>query len=82
MQGTPTSRLFYHEVNKKLTTSDQYYFAFFSSDTVNLYLPLALLAASTLLPFLVAILDLKPCLLALFLLDGWNVLFIILNFMP
>ncbi len=48
----------------------QNYFRRFSSETVNLYLPLALLAANTLLPFLVAILALNPCLLDLFLLDG------------
>lgn len=42
----------------------------FSSETVNFLRPLALLCASTLRPFLVAILALKPCLLALFLLDG------------
>lgn len=79
MQVKPTFRLFYHnQIKSELIR--QYYFALLSSDTVNLNLPLALLAARTLLPFLVAILDLKPCLLALFLLDGWNVLFIIFNF--
>lgn len=46
------------------------YLMLFSSDTVNLYRPLALLFAKTLLPFLVAILDLKPCLLTLFLFEG------------
>ena len=64
--------------NQDVPDSDSYvfllcirnYFRRFSSETVNLYLPLALLAANTLLPFLVAILALKPCLLALFLLDG------------
>ena len=43
---------------------------------VNLFLPFALLAASTLLPFGVDILSLKPCLFLFFLSDGWNVLFI------
>ena len=42
--------------------------------TVKLFLPFALLAASTLLPLGVAILSLKPCLFLLFLSDGWNVL--------
>ena len=51
-------------------TSDQYYFNLDSSETVNLALPFALLLARTFLPFLVAILDLNPCLLTLFLLDG------------
>ena len=46
------------------------YFALASSETVSLYLPLALLAAKTLLPFLLAILALKPCLFTLFLLEG------------
>lgn len=46
------------------------YFTPFSSDTVSLYLPLALLLASTRLPFLVAMRDLKPCLFTLFLLEG------------
>lgn len=45
--------------------------------TVNLFLPLALLAAKTLLPFGVDILSLKPCLFLLFLSDGWNVLLLI-----
>lgn len=44
--------------------------------TVNLFLPFALLAANTLLPFGVDILSLKPCLFLFFLSDGWNVLFI------
>ena len=45
--------------------------------TVNLALPLARRAASTFLPFLVAILERKPCLFLLFLFEGWNVLFIL-----
>lgn len=44
--------------------------------TVNLFLPFALLAAKTLLPFGVDILSLNPCLFLFFLSDGWNVLFI------
>jgi len=52
------------------------YFLCVESDTVSLRRPLALLRASTFLPFLDAILDLNPCLLALFLLDGWYVRFI------
>jgi len=46
------------------------YFSFISEETVSFFLPLALRAARTLLPFGVDILSLKPCLLALFLLDG------------
>jgi hypothetical protein len=41
-----------------------------SSDTVSLFLPFALLRASTLRPLAVDILSLKPCLLRLFLFDG------------
>ena len=41
-----------------------------SSETDNLSLPLARLRANTFLPFFVAIRDLNPCLLDLFLLDG------------
>lgn len=47
--------------------------------TVKLFLPFALLAAKTLLPFGVDILSLKPCLFLFFLSDGWNVLLLILN---
>lgn len=47
--------------------------------TVKLFLPLALLAAKTLLPFGVDILSLKPCLFLFFLSDGWNVLLLISN---
>ncbi len=54
-----------------------YFFNVFSSDTVNLCLPFALLALKTLLPLAVAILSLKPCLFFLFLREGWNVLFMI-----
>lgn len=50
---------------------------YLSSLTVSLFLPFALLLESTLRPFLVLILSLKPCLFFLFLLLGWNVLFII-----
>ena len=38
--------------------------------TVNFFLPLALLLARTALPLAVDILSLKPCLFLLFLLDG------------
>ncbi len=50
---------------------------FYSSATVSLALPLALRAANTFLPFFVAMRERNPCLFALFLLEGWNVLFII-----
>ena len=41
-----------------------------SEETVNLFLPLALLLARTFLPLAVAMRSLKPCLFLLFLLDG------------
>ncbi len=47
--------------------------------TVKLFLPFALLAAKTLLPFGVDILSRKPCLFLLFRSDGWNVLLLIAN---
>ncbi len=43
--------------------------------TANLFLPLALLAEITFLPFFVFILALKPCVLFLGVLCGWYVLF-------
>ena len=46
--------------------------------TDNLFLPLALLAEITFLPFFVFILVLKPCVLFLGVLCGWYVLFILL----
>lgn len=54
------------------------YYPQYSSETVNLARPLARRAANTLRPLAVAILERKPCLFFLFLLDGWNVLFIFL----
>jgi len=53
-----------------------YPFNFNSVETESFFLPLALRAARTLLPLGVDILSLKPCLLVLFFLDGWYVLFI------
>lgn len=47
-----------------------YPFSLSSEETVSFFLPFALRAANTLLPLAVDILSLKPCLLALFLLDG------------
>jgi len=47
-----------------------------SSETVSFFLPRARRLARTLRPLAVAILERKPCLLALFLFEGWNVLFI------
>jgi hypothetical protein len=47
----------------------------FASDTVSLFLPLARRPASTLLPLADSMRVLKPCLFLLFLLEGWNVLF-------
>jgi hypothetical protein len=46
------------------------YFSLSSEETVSFFLPLALRAERTLLPFAVDILSLKPCLFDLFLLDG------------
>ena len=47
--------------------------------TVKLFLPFALLAAKTLLPFGVDILSRKPCLFLLLRCDGWKVRFMILS---
>ena len=55
-----------------------FFLPLYSSDTVNLARPLARRAAKTRRPFFVAILSRKPCLFFLFLLEGWNVLFIVL----
>ena len=55
-----------------------FFLPLYSSDTVNLARPFARRAAKTRRPFLVAILSRKPCLFFLFLLEGWNVLFIVL----
>ena len=79
-------------VNKKLFTAlslqtyfdrhclycNYFFLPLYSSDTVNLARPFARRAANTRRPFFVAILSRKPCLLFLFLLEGWNVLFIVL----
>ena len=51
-----------------------------SSETESFFLPFLLREASTFLPFAVDILSRNPCLFFLFLLDGWNVLFISLVF--
>jgi len=48
-----------------------------SSETDSFFLPFLLLALRIFLPFLVDILNLKPCLFFLFLFEGWNVLFIL-----
>src|SRR6056297_591259 len=47
-----------------------YFLCLGSEETVNLFLPLALLLARTFLPLAVAMRSLKPCLFLLFLLDG------------
>lgn len=52
----------------------------YSSETVSFLRPFALRDASTRRPFAVAILSRKPCLFFLFLLEGWNVLFIVIYF--
>ncbi len=56
------------------------YFLYNSSDTVRTLRPLARRLASTRRPLAVDILRRKPCLLTLFLFEGWNVLFIALIF--
>ena len=62
-----------------LTFYCNYFFLpLYSSETVSFARPLARRAANTRRPFLVAILSRKPCLFFLFLLEGWNVLFIVL----
>ena len=48
-----------------------------SSDTVNFFLPLALLLAKTERPLALDMRSLKPCLFLRFLCDGWYVLFIL-----
>ena len=53
---------------------------YFSSETVSFFLPLALLALITSLPPFVALRVRNPWVFALFLLDGWYVLFIISPF--
>jgi hypothetical protein len=53
----------------------------FSLETVNFFLPLALLEAKTRRPFAEDILSLNPCLFLLFLCDGWNVRFISFYFL-
>ena len=55
-----------------------FFLPLYSSETVNLARPFARRAANTRRPFFVAILSRKPCLFFLFLLEGWNVLFIVL----
>ena len=57
-----------------------FFFPLYSSETVNFARPFARRAANTRRPFFVAILSRKPCLFFLFLLEGWNVLFIVLYF--
>jgi hypothetical protein len=53
-----------------------YFGALLSSETVNLCLPLFLLLLNTFLPSTVLIRMRNPCFLYLFVLLGWNVLFI------
>ena len=57
-----------------------YFLPMLSSETVSLYLPLARRAASTRRPFAVDILSLNPCLFLRLLFEGWNVLFIVIDF--
>jgi hypothetical protein len=60
----------------KISWTVNYPFNLSSGETLSFFLPFALREARTLLPLGVDILSLKPCLFALFLLDGWYVLFI------
>ena len=57
-----------------------FFLPLYSSETVNFARPFARRAANTRRPFFVAILSRKPCLFFLFLLEGWNVLFIVLYY--
>jgi hypothetical protein len=52
------------------------YLTFIALETLKLVLPFALRRAITLRPFFELMRERKPCLLTLFLLDGWYVLFI------
>ena len=70
----PEKVLFKHDL---YILTKEYYLLALAELTVRLFLPLALLAAKTLLPFGVDILSLKPCLFLFFLSDGWNVLLLI-----
>ena len=54
-----------------------FFLPLYSSETVSFARPFARRAANTRRPFFVAILSRKPCLFFLFLLEGWNVLFIV-----
>ena len=74
-KGCPCSSLIEYSV-AQYATPLEHYFARASSETVSFLRPLARRAASTLRPLAVAILSRKPCLFLLFLLEGWNVLFI------
>ncbi len=56
--------------NVKYCRETDYFLCFGSSETVNFFLPFALLAAITLRPPTDAILVLNPCLFLLFLFDG------------
>ena len=56
--------------------SQEYYLLRIVSDTVRRKRPFARRRANTLRPSAVDILSRKPCLFALFLFEGWNVLFI------
>ena len=53
-----------------------------SSETVSFFLPFLLRAANTLRPLAEAMRSRKPCLLVLFLREGWNVRFIVLSYKP
>ena len=63
-----------------LILCNYFFFPLYSSETVSFARPFARRAANTRRPFFVAILSRKPCLFFLFLLEGWNVLFIFLYF--
>lgn len=66
----------FHEVKRK----DYLRLKVLSSETVSFFLPFFLREAKTLRPLAVAIRSRKPCLLVLFLRDGWYVRFICWNF--
>lgn len=57
-------------------------FKVFSSETVSFFLPFLRREANTLRPLADAILSRNPCLFFLFLFEGWNVRFMIINVYP
>lgn len=70
LAGVSRSAIYNHFINQIYTLCLD------SSDTDNFFLPFILRADKILRPLAEAILVRNPCLFFLFLLEGWNVLFI------